>query len=319
MGTVFELYLAGAPAEYLRDAGHQALEQLHDLEARLSPYRQDSDLADLNLRAPHGPVCVEPWLFGLLQRCADFCRESDGAFDIACGALISCWKLSGPEAVAATQAGAPPADVLAAALAATGSHLLELEPGARTVRFLHPRLRLHPGAVGKGCAVDRIVEVLRELRVPAALVHGGGSTVYGLGAPPGGPAWPVGLQHPQRRGRLGVALLRDRALSTSAGTEQYREHAGRRYGHLLDPRTGYPVPAHRSATIFAQTATEADALSTAACVLGASAAARVLGAAPEAGLVLIPAPEDLPNAPRAGGPGAPQPLVVGKVSLQQGE
>jgi thiamine biosynthesis lipoprotein len=254
------------------------------LEARLSHYRPDSEISDLNTRAAFEPVLMEWSVFNLLRRCVEFTGNTDGAFDCTAGPLIRCWgffrgqgKLAEPEAVQE-------------ALSVVGSNLLELDPAERTVRFLREGMQVHLGGIGKGYAVDEVVAWLRRMGVEAALVHGGTSTVYALGAPPGQEAWEIGLRDPaDPERRLGVVRLRDRALSTSGDYEQFFEVEGRRYSHILDPRTGYPAQGMRSATVTAESATDTDALSTAAFVLGEEAARRLCERYPGTGAVLVPA------------------------------
>jgi thiamine biosynthesis lipoprotein len=281
MGAEFEALLVGPDPEYLRDAGYQALEEVAQLEARLSHYRTDSEISDLNLRAAYGPVRLEPTLFALLTRCVALSAATNGAFDTTAGPLIRCWGFF------RGQGEWPTAETVSEAMVAVGSQQLRLDEAEHTVQFGVPGMQVHLGAIGKGYAVDRMVATLRELRVEAALVHGGGSTVYGLEAPPGEDAWEIGLRHPDdSERRLGVVHLRNRALSTSGDYEQFFQHEGRRYSHLLDPRTGYPAQGVRSATVLAESATDTDALSTAAFVLGEAGAAAVLEARPGVGLVL---------------------------------
>ncbi|MFN3651585.1 MAG: FAD:protein FMN transferase [Armatimonadota bacterium] len=282
MGTEFQAILAGKDPEYLRDAGSQALDEVERLEAQLSHYRPDSDVTDLNVRAYHQAVRLEPLLYRLLRHAVELSEATGGAFDCALGALIRCWGFFRGQGALAEEAA------VKEALEQCGSRWLELDDDARTVRFLRP-VQVHLGAIGKGYAVDRMVGVLREVGVRAALVHGGTSTLYALGAPPGDTDWSVGLCDPSdRTRRLGVVRLRDRALSTSGDYEQFFEIAGRRYSHLLDPRTGYPAVGMRSATVAAASATDTDALSTAAFVLGPTGASEVLERFPGTGAVLLP-------------------------------
>src|SRR5207248_7931031 len=148
----------------------------------------------------------------------------------------------------------------------------------RSVKYRVRGLELNFGAVGKGYALDRAGELLRsKWGVTSALLHGGGSSILAIGHPPGGPrGWPVNLTHPWEEGRsLGTVYLRDRGLGTSAATFQHFEYNGRKLGHLLDPRTGWPARGTAAASVTAPTAAEADALSTAAFVLGAAGAERL--------------------------------------------
>jgi thiamine biosynthesis lipoprotein len=153
-------------------------------------------------------------------------------------------------------------------------------------------VELNPGAIGKGWAIDRVMEKLRDCDVPSALVHGGASSVRAIGgqgiAPSGRRSWPVGVRHPLRPGRrLATVQLIDRALGTSGSGTQFFIERGRRLGHILDPRTGVPAEGVLSATVVAPTAAEADSLSTALYVLGPAGLARVAPAGGAVGAILV--------------------------------
>lgn len=303
MGTEFQVFLVGTDPDQLRDVAHHVLDEVETLDARLSHYRADSEISDLNLRAAYEPVLMERSIFELVRRCVDYSENSGGAFDITMGPLIRCWGFFRGEGRLAESAA------VEAALESVGVRLLELDAQERTIRFQREGVQVHLGGVGKGYAVDKVVAWLRQLGVEAALVHGGTSTVYALGAPPGEDAWYVGLCDPSDRSRrLGVVKLRDRALSTSGDYEQFFEVDGRRYSHILDPRTGYPATGMRSATVVADNATDTDALSTAAFVLGEDGARVLLERYPGIGVVLATGP---------GGDESAEIVVMGDVELNR--
>jgi thiamine biosynthesis lipoprotein len=283
MGTEFQAVLAGEDPDFLRDAGSGALDEVERLEERLSHYRTDSEICDLNLRAPFGPVRLEPGLFRLIERAVRLSEATDGAFDPTAGPLVKCWGFF------RGQGRFPDARAVAEARERVGVHLLELDADAFTIRYRRPGVELHLGAIGKGYAVDLAVASLRAVGIEAALVHGGTSTVYALGAPPGAAAWEVGLCDPgNREQRLAVIPLRDRALSTSGDYEQFFEWEGKRFSHILDPRTGRPAAGVRSATVLADNATDTDALSTAAFVEGAAGVPGLLDPFNGLGVALVP-------------------------------
>jgi FAD:protein FMN transferase len=282
MGTEFEAFLAGADLDYLRDAGNQALDQVETLEERLSHYRADSEIGDLNNRAAAGPVRVSPWMFQVLRRAVDLAEFTRGAFDPTMGALLAVWGYH------RGRGRMPEPGEIANASTRCGYQHLELSEIDSTVRFRKEGLMLNLGAFGKGLAVDRMVEVLRELRVEAALVHGGTSTLYAMGAPPGEEAWEVGLADPSDpEKRLGTIRLRDRALSTSGDYRQFFEHEGTFYSHILDPQTGWPARGSRSATVLAGSAADSDALSTGLFVRGAAEAERLILERSGVGAILV--------------------------------
>ncbi|HWR49938.1 MAG TPA: FAD:protein FMN transferase [Bryobacteraceae bacterium] len=247
------------------DAGCAALDEIERLEEKLSVYRPDSDVSRINCEARERAVVADAEVFAVLEIADRISGATEGAFDIASGALSRAWGFyKGPKQV-------PVEQIRLAATAASGMRHVQLDAGTRTVRFLHPGVELNLGAIGKGYAIDRALALLASEWGPGAvLMHGGQSSIRAIGAPPGEPeGWLVAIGDPFRPGRAVASVrLRDRALGSSGADHQFFEYGGRRYGHILDPRTGVPALQLASATALAPTAAEADALSTAFFVLG---------------------------------------------------
>ncbi|WP_439626936.1 FAD:protein FMN transferase [Gemmata sp.] len=284
MATTFEVAVpVGAHPEPVAAAA-AALDLIDDLEDQMTVYRDSSEVARLNASAADAPVEVEEQLFDLFERCAGWTHETDGAFDVATGAITKAWGFFGRGGRVPT----PPERI--AAMRRTGFRHVVLNPDARTVKFRVPGLELNLGAVGKGYALDRAASLLRESGVKSALLHGGGSSVYAIGHPPGDPrGWPVRLRHPtDTRAGLGTVYLRNQGLGTSAATFQFFEYKGQKLGHLLDPRLGWPARGVQSASVVAPTAAEADAMSTAAFVLGVAGTERLLRLKPNLAAVVLP-------------------------------
>jgi FAD:protein FMN transferase len=285
MATEFEVLLPlGTPAA-LAAAG-AALDEVDLLEAQMTVYREDSEVSRINRTAHREPVPVEEGLFGLFQVAARMHADTEGAYDIAAGALIKAWGFfRGPRRV-------PPAAVRRLALERVGMRHVALDPERRTVRFLRPGLEFNLGSIGKGYALDRVTGLLRaDWKISCALLHGGGSSVYAMGDQPGQErGWSVGICHPWDAGRrLARVRLRDRGLGTSAATFRHLDYHGRKLGHILDPRTGWPAEGMASVSVVAPTAAEADALATAFFILGVDQTRAHCAARPEVGAVLLPA------------------------------
>jgi thiamine biosynthesis lipoprotein len=266
------------------DLACTALDEIERLENVLSVFRGGSEVSRLNRQAAASHVAASPDLLPLLRLSLTLSRATGGAFDAASGALVRAWGfLDGPRRV-------PPDPEREAALASRGSRSVALDPATGTVRFLHPNAEFNFGAIGKGYAIDRAAAVLRRLRHGvSALLHGGQSSLLAMGAPAGSPrGWPVDLGDPYGGSRpLGRFWLRERAMGTSSASKQYFVSGGRRYGHILDPRTGWPAARVISATVLAPTAAEADALSTAFFVMGAEAAGEFCNRHPHLGAVIV--------------------------------
>jgi len=299
MACRFEVLLVAGQYEGGTAASLEALDLVESLERQMTVFRPDSEINRLNRTCADGPVEVEPRLFELLELAIELSAETDGAFDITAGPLWRAWGF-------ARRAGRVPSDEeLARARQNVGSHLLELDSERRTLRFRQPGVELNLGGIGKGYALDRAAEILAAAGINDFLMHGGQSAILGRGstlATGGGigmmPAargrdagpvgWVVGVRHPsQRKGRLAELRLRDRALGTSGSATQYFRHKGRRYGHILDPRTGQPAEGLLSVTAVAPTAAVADALSTAFYVMGPAKALEYCRSRPEIAAVLV--------------------------------
>jgi len=144
-----------------------------------------------------------------------------------------------------------------------------LNPISKTIGFDEPGVELDLGGIAKGYAVDRVVDVLRRREIAAALVSAGGSTIYGLGAPPGRDGWDVTIQDPIDRRKIALTVhLKDRALSVAGRSEKSFEVGGITYSHIMDPRTGRPVQGMLSVAVLASSGTAGDALDDAFFVLG---------------------------------------------------
>ncbi len=263
MATRFELVLPGGDSTRLRGAGEEALREIERLEAQLSLYRPASEIARVNASAAREPVRVSPSVFELLQLAQRLQRESGGAFDITVAPLVRCWGfMHGSGRM-------PRADEIEDARAASGMPHVLLDANNYSVRFDREGVMVDLGAIGKGCAVDCAVELLREAGVTCALLHGGTSTVYGIGSPPGADGWKIAIPRRQNQTEgAATVTLRDAALSVSAVWGKSFEADGRKFGHVIDPRTGWPVNNAIQAAVVLPSATETDALSTALLVLG---------------------------------------------------
>lgn len=273
MATRFEIVLHGDDPVRLRAAGEEAIEEIRRLDRQLSRFDPESDVSWINARASSEPVKVDPRLLRLIQRAAEITEGTDGAFDITVCPLMRAWDLTGEGRV-------PTPSELDQARAVVGMHHVRLDQESFTVGFDMPGVEIDLGAIGKGYAIECAVEILRENGVTSALIHGGTSTIYGLATPPDEDGWSVALAGSQIRGDgSGIAypgptkreervVLHDSALSVSAPHGRFFERAGRRYGHVIDPRTSEPAEGALLAAVTGPSPTETDALSTALLVLG---------------------------------------------------
>jgi FAD:protein FMN transferase len=286
MACQFEVFLNAGQYPHSSEVALEALDLIDRLEDQMTVFRDTSEISQVNRFAASRLVEVEPRLFQLLSRAAQLHGETEGALDITSGPLSKVWGFY-------RRSGSfPSPDDLAEALDRVNSGLIELDASAHTVRFLKAGMELNLGAIGKGYAIDRVAELLTASGIENFLWHGGQSSVRACGhcgSPSGrGAGWIVDLRHPLRPERSIVEIrLRDRALGTSGAGTQFFRHGGRRYGHILDPRTGWPAEGVYSATVVAPTAADADALATALYVLGHEQALQWCQQHPEVGLLMF--------------------------------
>lgn len=268
MATRFEIVLHGENPVALHAAGEEALEEIDRIEAQLSLYRPTSEVSRLNAKAAREPVRVTPDLFRLFRQAQRLSDETGGAFDITVAPLVRCWGFMGGT-------GKTPApETLAEARSVVGMNLIKLNEKDFTVQFTREGMMLDFGAIGKGYAVERAADLLREAGVTSALVNGGTSTVYALGKPPGAECWKVALEFPANdtgdasREHLATVSLRDEAMSVSAVWGKSFQSGGKVLGHVLDPRSGEPTSRAMLAAVALPSAMETDALSTALLIEG---------------------------------------------------
>ncbi|MFO1457937.1 MAG: FAD:protein FMN transferase [Verrucomicrobiota bacterium] len=263
MATRFEVLLHGKRPEALRAAAEEALDEVERIENLISLYRAQTDIGRINAQAGGSAVRVSPETLCLLERARSLAERTDGAFDVTAGPLVRAWGFHGGTG------RSPAPEAVEDAMGRTGWSRVTLDAAACSVRLGVPGAMLDLGAMGKGYALDRAAERLREAGVESAILHGGTSSMVAIGAPPGGLEWPVALAG-GAHGDPGMTVgLRDTSLSVSAGWgRSFVDREGKSLGHVLDPRTGFPVSGSRMAAVALSSAAESDALSTALLVLG---------------------------------------------------
>jgi thiamine biosynthesis lipoprotein len=269
MGCAYAIVAYGEDAAALPRVLEAALDEVDRLDRLMSHYKPESALSRLNRQAAAGPVAVDPELFGLIAESLRYSRDSDGAFDITVGPLMKAWGFF-------RGGGRVPGDAELCALRAyVGYQHVVLNAPERTIRFDRPGVELDLGGIAKGYAVDRVVDLLRHERVKAALVSAGGSTIVGLGAPPGRAAWDVEIQDPVTpAGAAFTVSLKDRSLSVAGSSEKSFERDGVTYSHVMDPRAGRPVRGVLSVAVLAANGTAGDALDDAFFVEGVEGSRR---------------------------------------------
>jgi len=247
MGATFSVVLYGSDRSSMDQAIDAAFEEAHRLDALLSNYRPESEWSRINREAAAGPVTVSPELFRLLSDCLEYSRASEGTFDVTVGPLMRAWGFFGGER------HVPSTDQIREALDLVGYRHVRVDAQKQTLRFDRPGVEIDPGGVGKGYAVDRMVEVLRARGFRNALVAASGSSIFGLGNPPEEPhGWPISIADPwDHRKNAAQVFLKDMSLSTSGSYEKSFRAGGHRYSHIMDPRSGVPAENAVQVTVIA--------------------------------------------------------------------
>lgn len=255
MGSTFTVVLYGSDQKQLEAAADAAFDEVHRLDRLLSNYQPASEWSEVNRTAGVRPVKLSAELFQLLSDCMTYSRQSDGAFDITVGPLMKVWGFYKGEG------SLPRAADVTDALTRVGHRHVRLDAAARTIHFDRPGVELDPGGIGKGYAVDRMVDVLKRSGVHIALVSASGSSIYGMGAPPTEPkGWRITIRAPDDPHKTAAeVVLKDMSLSTSGSYEKFFWVEGRTYAHIIDPRTGYPARGTASVSVMAPRTIDSEA------------------------------------------------------------
>ncbi len=282
MGVRARIVLHAETEALAVEAARAAFARIAQLDAIMSDYRVDSELMRLSDRAGQGPVQVSDELFEVLSFAQDLHEKSGGVFDVTAGPAVQLWR---EMRRTGTLAGA---EAIAAARDLVGSQWMVLDASSRTVELQKPGMRLDLGGIAKGYACDAAAQVLREHGVTRFLVAMAGDIVVGE-APPGRDDWEVrveggvGASSPQG---APVLHLLNQAVSTSGDAEQFVEIDGRRYSHLVDPRTGLGSSRRIAATVVAPRGMMSDSIATALCLLSADAGLILAGRYEQVGAII---------------------------------
>jgi thiamine biosynthesis lipoprotein len=264
MGVPFRIVLYAADTNSADKAADAAFERVKQLNDIMSDYDPDSELSKLSQSSGQGrEVTVSGELWFVLKRAEDLSQRSDGAFDVTVGPFVNLWRR------ARRQHQLPDPARLAQARQAVGYQHMRLNAKAQTVELLVPNMRLDLGGIAKGYAIDEALRTLKHRGIKQALVEGGGD-VRVTEPPPGKKGWRFDLSSldatnapPDR-----FLLLKNAAISTSGDLYQRLEIDGKRYSHIVDPRTGIGLTDHSLVSVIAHDSITADSLTKVVSVLG---------------------------------------------------
>lgn len=265
MGTDFEVTVVAPNEEIGYININEAVSEIQRIEAIISSWNENSETSRINRNAGIAPVAVSAELYGLIERSLRISEITDGAFDITFAALDGLWKFNGEM----TQV--PDREAIDRACAKIGYKKIVLDPEKQTVFLPEAGMRIGFGAIGKGFAADKAKELLRSKDVKSGIINASGDlTTWGTKS--NGEKWLVGISNPLDRDQVFSWLpLVESSVATSGDYEKFIELDGKKYAHILDPRTGMPASGVQSVSVFAKHAELCDALATAVFVMGRDA------------------------------------------------
>ncbi len=266
MGTLVEISTYEKNEEIAQETIQKAFKEIQRLESLMSTHIPGSEVSQINQAAGKTPVTVSKEVFEVIERAIYWAEKTQGAFDITIGPAQELWNFDAPSL--------PSKISIDNAVAKINYRNIQL--GEQNIFLPEIGMKLHLGAIAKGYAVDKAVQVLKENKILNALINAGGD-LKAIGNRSDKYPWKIGLQHPRKpESILASFSISEKAVATSGDYQKYFELDGKRYHHILDPKTGYPFSDSMSATVIAKSVMDADALSTALFVLGQKKGAELL-------------------------------------------
>ncbi len=262
MGTRFELVAVSRDEQKAWEAIEAGIKEIERIEALISEWQPTSQTSAINRNAGIKPVVVDQELFDLISRSNRISAMTGGAFDISFASVDKLWKFDG------SMKSLPSAEQVAASVSKINYKNIILNPNEHSVFLKEPGMKIGFGAIGKGYAANRARDIMREMGIAGGVVNAAGDLVT-WGKQADGSSWYVGVADPADKEKVFSWLTADNtSVVTSGNYEKFAEINGKRYSHIIDPRTGYPASGLKSVTIVCPNAELADALATAVAVLG---------------------------------------------------
>lgn len=262
MGSRFDLSVV-ANSQIEGDAYiDMAIAEIQRIERLISSWNINSETSKINQSAGVNPVKVSKELFDLIKRAIQISKITEGAFDISYASMDKIWKFDG------TMTEMPSAEAIKKSVEKVGFINIVLDEANQTVFLKLKGMKIGFGAIGKGYAADKSKKILQNKGVVAGLINASGD-LNCWGQQPDGQSWKIGITNPINKNKIFSWFdIEDRAVVTSGNYEKYISFNGKRYTHIINPKTGYPASGIVSVTVFAPKAELADALATSIFVMG---------------------------------------------------
>lgn len=262
MGSRFEITVVAADSTKANQYIEIAVNEISRIETLISSWDPKSQTSEINRNAGVKPIKVDEELYGLIERSIAISKLTDGAFDITFASMDKVWRFDG------SMTDMPSQEIVKASIAKVGYNNIVLDKENSTVFLKLPGMRIGFGAIGKGYAADRAKSLLVSNGVESGIINASGDMTT-WGKLPNGQDWKVAITNPIDKSKAFAILpIRNGAVVTSGDYEKYVTFNGKRYSHIINPRTGYPATGIVSVTVFAQKAELADALATSIFVMG---------------------------------------------------
>lgn len=263
LGTEVEMVAVHPDLGQCKEALYNAFQEINRIENLLSSHKKDSEISKINSEAAITPVKVSAETFAIIKRAIAYSKKFDGMFDISIGPITELWGFNDDKEITI-----PQKEKLNSLLKVVDYKNVILNDQHTTVSFAVKGMKLDLGGIAKGYAIDKAAELLKQQGIQRFLINAGGD-IYASGLKSNNKKWRVGIKHPRKPHALLAAFeLNDFAVATSGDYERYAEINGKRYHHIINPRTGFPSNFCQSVTVFAPTAEEADVWATYLFVIG---------------------------------------------------
>ena len=281
MGSSFEITVVTEGEDFAKESLAIAKKEIIRIENLISSWDQKSETSRININAGIAAVEVSKELFDLIFRAQQISKLSSGAFDLTFAAIDKLWNFDGRESEM------PNPDTLKASVFNIGYQLIELDEESLTVFLPKKGMKIGFGAIGKGYAADRAKQLLVERGVLGGIINASGD-MNTWGTKPDGSSWTIGIVNPMNNKKVfSWFSLEHNAVVTSGDYEKFTQINGRRYSHIIDPRTGIPSQGIVSCTVFAGKAELADAIATAIFVMGVESGLFLIDQLPDIEAILI--------------------------------
>lgn len=281
MGSRFQITLVDKDSISAEQNIDKAVAEITRIENLISEWRPETQISQVNQNAGIKPIKVDREVFDLTKKGLYFSKLTDGAFDISIVAMDKIWKFDD------SMDELPSEQAIKESVRNVGYQNIILDSTNSTIFLRNPGMKIGFGSIGKGYAADKTRDLMKSMGVKAGIIDASGD-ISTWGTQPDGKPWAIGINNPFNDHKMAAILyFKENAVTTSGSYEKYAEIHGKRYSHIMNPKTGYPSTGLTSVTITGPNATMANGFSTSIMVLGEKEGLKLLKQFPEYHYLLI--------------------------------